>query len=264
MITTTWTKAPADLLGLGSSDVRRCTGYDARTGIAVSPAPRVAPVQGTGVPAGGIAVRLRPDFGQAGTQAQFEIQQLDPRAQLHRRHHPRDPFLEETAELTLDRSSTRPRNPNPGIRGLSLCPRHPATDHRSAASAGHRRDIADENEEERQCSRRSTARRPTADPGSPGPRASHRGDRTPPWLRPRSGVPCRAGSRTRNCGSPRRPAQLELAKSLCADCPVRDACLAGALDRAEPWGVWGGEIFERGSVIARKRPRGRPRKVVAA
>ena len=60
MITTTWTKAPADLLGLGSSDVRRCTGYDARTGIAVSPAPRVAPFQGTGVPAGGIAVRLRP------------------------------------------------------------------------------------------------------------------------------------------------------------------------------------------------------------
>ena len=60
------------------------------------------------------------------------------------------------------------------------------------------------------------------------------------------------------------PAQLELAKSFCGDCPVRDACLAGALDRAEPWGVWGGEIFERGSVIARKRPRGRPRKVVAA
>ena len=60
------------------------------------------------------------------------------------------------------------------------------------------------------------------------------------------------------------PAQLETAKALCADCPVRSACLAGALDRGEPWGVWGGEIFERGVVIARKRPRGRPRKVVAA
>ena len=60
------------------------------------------------------------------------------------------------------------------------------------------------------------------------------------------------------------PAQLELAKSFCGDCPVRTSCLAGALDRAEPWGVWGGEIFERGAVIARKRPRGRPRKVVAA
>ena len=60
------------------------------------------------------------------------------------------------------------------------------------------------------------------------------------------------------------PAQLELAKSYCTDCPVRAACLAGALDRGEPWGVWGGEIFERGVVIARKRPRGRPRKEVAA
>jgi WhiB family transcriptional regulator, redox-sensing transcriptional regulator len=60
------------------------------------------------------------------------------------------------------------------------------------------------------------------------------------------------------------PAQLEQAKSLCGDCPIRNACLAGALDRGEPWGVWGGEIFERGVVIARKRPRGRPRKVVAA
>ena len=42
---------------------------------------------------------------------------------------------------------------------------------------------------------------------------------------------------------------------------MQAACLAGALDRAEPWGVWGGEIFDRGVVIARKRPRGRPRKV---
>jgi WhiB family redox-sensing transcriptional regulator len=37
-------------------------------------------------------------------------------------------------------------------------------------------------------------------------------------------------------------------------------CLAGALARREPWGVWGGQIFERGTVVARKRPRGRPRK----
>ena len=57
------------------------------------------------------------------------------------------------------------------------------------------------------------------------------------------------------------PAQLEYAKTLCAECPVRSACLAGALDRGEPWGVWGGEIFDHGVVIARKRPRGRPRKV---
>jgi WhiB family transcriptional regulator, redox-sensing transcriptional regulator len=60
------------------------------------------------------------------------------------------------------------------------------------------------------------------------------------------------------------PAELELAKSYCLDCPVRAVCLAGALERREPWGVWGGEIFERGTVVPRKRPRGRPRKEVAA
>ena len=57
-----------------------------------------------------------------------------------------------------------------------------------------------------------------------------------------------------------RPAELELAKTFCAMCPLQEACLEGALERREPWGVWGGQIFERGAVIARKRPRGRPRK----
>ncbi len=59
------------------------------------------------------------------------------------------------------------------------------------------------------------------------------------------------------------PDDLERAKALCADCPARAVCLASALTRAEPWGVWGGEIFDQGVVIARKRPRGRPRKVAA-
>ena len=57
--------------------------------------------------------------------------------------------------------------------------------------------------------------------------------------------------------------ELEQAKQFCAECPVKRVCLAGALARHEPWGVWGGEIFERGVVIARKRPRGRPRKDAA-
>jgi WhiB family redox-sensing transcriptional regulator len=60
------------------------------------------------------------------------------------------------------------------------------------------------------------------------------------------------------------PAELELAKSLCGECPLRVECLAGAIERAEPWGVWGGEIFERGAVVPRKRPRGRPRKADVA
>lgn len=56
------------------------------------------------------------------------------------------------------------------------------------------------------------------------------------------------------------PGELEYAKTLCAGCPVRARCLAAALEREEPWGVWGGEIIDRGVVVARKRPRGRPRK----
>ncbi|WP_042365194.1 WhiB family transcriptional regulator [Streptacidiphilus neutrinimicus] len=56
------------------------------------------------------------------------------------------------------------------------------------------------------------------------------------------------------------PADVEYAKSLCGTCPVKDACLTGALERREPWGVWGGELFVQGVVVARKRPRGRPRK----
>lgn len=56
------------------------------------------------------------------------------------------------------------------------------------------------------------------------------------------------------------PTDLERAKTLCADCPIRSQCLAAALEREEPWGVWGGQIFDGGVVIARKRPRGRPRK----
>lgn len=57
-----------------------------------------------------------------------------------------------------------------------------------------------------------------------------------------------------------RPEDVEFAKSLCGTCPLRQACLAGAQERREPWGVWGGELFAQGVVIPRKRPRGRPRK----
>ena len=60
------------------------------------------------------------------------------------------------------------------------------------------------------------------------------------------------------------PADVETAKALCVPCPLREACLAGALDRREPWGVWGGQLVVAGVVVPRKRPRGRPRKVDAA
>jgi WhiB family redox-sensing transcriptional regulator len=56
------------------------------------------------------------------------------------------------------------------------------------------------------------------------------------------------------------PADVEFAKTICVDCPIKRECLDGALARREPWGVWGGELFIAGVVVPRKRPRGRPRK----
>ena len=77
---------------------------------------------------------------------------------------------------------------------------------------------------------------------------------------PRAGLdlPCRSGDA--DLWFAEAPKELERAKALCTACPIKAECLAGALERAEPWGVWGGEIFERGTVIPRKRPRGRPSK----
>ena len=60
-----------------------------------------------------------------------------------------------------------------------------------------------------------------------------------------------------------QPADLEQAKAHCRHCPVLESCLSGAVERREPYGVWGGEIFHRGSITAQKRPRGRPRTKVA-
>jgi WhiB family redox-sensing transcriptional regulator len=53
---------------------------------------------------------------------------------------------------------------------------------------------------------------------------------------------------------------LELAKELCAACPIRDECLSEALQRGEPHGVWGGQVLIDGAVVATKRGPGRPRR----
>lgn len=50
------------------------------------------------------------------------------------------------------------------------------------------------------------------------------------------------------------------AKAMCALCPLRLECLADALEREEPWGVWGGELISGGRIVANKRPCGRPPK----
>jgi WhiB family transcriptional regulator, redox-sensing transcriptional regulator len=76
-----------------------------------------------------------------------------------------------------------------------------------------------------------------------------------------SELPCRSDPELFFAESPQ---DVNLAKALCGPCPVRRACLAGALQRAEPCGVWGGELFLRGAIIAEKRARGRPPKSASA
>lgn len=50
------------------------------------------------------------------------------------------------------------------------------------------------------------------------------------------------------------------AKAICAKCALSDSCLTDAIDREEPWGVWGGELLSGGRIVAHKRPGGRPPK----
>jgi WhiB family transcriptional regulator, redox-sensing transcriptional regulator len=54
------------------------------------------------------------------------------------------------------------------------------------------------------------------------------------------------------------PRDVDEAKSLCSQCPAKRPCLAGALERQEPWGIWGGEVLLRGAIVPTKRGPGRP------
>lgn len=56
------------------------------------------------------------------------------------------------------------------------------------------------------------------------------------------------------------PLDIARAKAICGKCALATTCLEGAIERAEPWGVWGGELVESGRVVVNKRPRGRPPK----
>jgi WhiB family redox-sensing transcriptional regulator len=50
------------------------------------------------------------------------------------------------------------------------------------------------------------------------------------------------------------------AKAMCGLCPLQVSCLAGAIEREEPWGVWGGELLSGGRIVTSKRACGRPPK----
>ena len=57
---------------------------------------------------------------------------------------------------------------------------------------------------------------------------------------------------------------VDLAKSFCRRCPIRRECLTEAFARSEPWGVWGGELFDQGRIVPAPKAKGRPRKDAAA
>jgi WhiB family transcriptional regulator, redox-sensing transcriptional regulator len=112
------------------------------------------------------------------------------------------------------------------------------------------------------CASQATARhaRPVVSgvrPRSSGPGTSVTGQVKITRIAGRLDLPCRDDP---DLFFAEAPADVEAAKALCRECPVMIACFTGALERREPWGVWGGELFLRGQVVPRKRPRGRPRK----
>ena len=55
--------------------------------------------------------------------------------------------------------------------------------------------------------------------------------------------------------------EIAAVKQVCASCEVISPCLQGALERNEPCGVWGGQLFINGKILSVKRRRGRPSKV---
>jgi WhiB family transcriptional regulator, redox-sensing transcriptional regulator len=96
------------------------------------------------------------------------------------------------------------------------------------------------------------------DRGAGSPAADILERREPWWAKAR----CRGASgRVSRLFFSERPSDIARAKRLCATCPVMAPCLEGALQRREPWGVWGGQLLVHGRILATKRGRGRPRKV---
>ena len=48
-------------------------------------------------------------------------------------------------------------------------------------------------------------------------------------------------------------AEIERAKTVCADCPVRQPCLTFALDTHQGYGIWGGYDEDERRVMLRQR-----------
>ena len=55
--------------------------------------------------------------------------------------------------------------------------------------------------------------------------------------------------------------ELARAKAICRLCGLKESCLTGAVERVEPYGVWGGKLVLDGVPVEMKRKRGRPPRV---
>ncbi len=67
-----------------------------------------------------------------------------------------------------------------------------------------------------------------------------------------------AGHPTPGLFDPSDDDELAEALQICGGCGVRELC--GSLGRARAeWGVWGGQLLEKGKPLAKVRTRGRPK-----
>ena len=74
--------------------------------------------------------------------------------------------------------------------------------------------------------------------------------------------PCAAMARARSptCSSPKSCRTSPGPRRSAPSARPWSTCLEGAIARREPWGVWGGQMFLNGKILATKRRRGRPPK----
>ena len=93
--------------------------------------------------------------------------------------------------------------------------------------------------------------------GTLAPQSTRTDHRTPNWA---AFARCRTESEPSARFFSEDLGDIAHAKRVCAACPVMAECLEQAILNQEPWGVWGGQLFLNGRMLAVKRRRGRPPK----
>lgn len=93
--------------------------------------------------------------------------------------------------------------------------------------------------------------------GTPAPQSTTTDNRTMSW---ETKARCRTEAVPSTLFFSEHLGEIADAKRVCAACPVMAACLEQAILNQEPWGVWGGQLFLNGRMLAVKRGRGRPPK----